>query len=65
MRGTIKRLHSDKGFGFIHTPEGDVFFHRSGLANGVSFDSLREGEGVEFDHQESAKGPRAVNVERA
>jgi CspA family cold shock protein len=66
MTGIIKRL-TDKGFGFI-TPDGegakDVFFHVSALID-VAFDDLREGDKVTFDIEESDKGPRAVNVQRA
>lgn len=65
MKGSIKRL-TDKGFGFI-TPEGgekDVFFHTSALS-GVSYDELSVGDVVEFDVEDSDKGPRAANVRRA
>jgi CspA family cold shock protein len=65
MTGVIKRL-TDKGFGFI-TPDGgdkDVFFHNSALV-GVTFNELREGDKVSFETEESDKGPRAVNVQRA
>ena len=48
-KGTIKRLVADRGFGFITTEQReDLFFHRSEL-QGVSFDSLREGQEVEFE----------------
>ena len=47
--GTIKRLVADRGYGFIQTAEGgDVFFHRNEL-QGVDYDSLREGDQVEFE----------------
>jgi cold shock protein len=65
MTGTIKRV-TDKGFGFI-APDGgdkDVFFHMSSLV-GVDFNDLREGDKVSFETEESDKGPRAVNVQRA
>ena len=64
MNGTIKKL-TDKGFGFI-TPEGgekDIFFHSNSLVD-VAFDSLREGDAVTFDVQDSPKGPNAANVMR-
>ncbi len=48
-KGTIRRLITDRGFGFIRTAEGkDLFFHRSEL-QGVDYSSLREGQGVEFE----------------
>jgi cold shock protein len=65
MTGSIKKL-TDKGFGFI-TAEGlakDLFFHGNSLV-GVSFDELREGDAVTFDTEDTAKGPSAVNVQRA
>ena len=44
--GKIKKLVSDKGFGFISANEGkEVFFHRSGLV-GTSYESLQEGQEV-------------------
>jgi CspA family cold shock protein len=62
MRGTIKRLVTDKGFGFIAGTDGvEYFFHRSACAGGT-FDLLREGQSVTFDVGEGPKGPRADNV---
>lgn len=66
MTGTIKKLISDKGFGFI-TAEGlakDLFFHANSL-NGVQFPELREGDTVTFDTEQTPKGPAATNVQRA
>lgn len=65
MTGTIKRL-TDKGFGFIgiEGEEKDLFFHSSELVD-VTFDELREGDTVTFDTEDSEKGPRATNVQRA
>lgn len=65
MNGTIKTL-TDKNFGFI-TPEGqegDVFFHESALV-GVMFADLKVGDAVTFETEQSEKGPRAVNVQKA
>jgi cold shock protein len=61
--GTVKWFNDSKGFGFI-TPEGgekDLFVHHSNIA-GEGFKSLREGARVEFDREESDKGPVATNV---
>ncbi len=66
MTGTIKKLVSDKGFGFI-AAEGlakDLFFHANSL-NGVTFPDLREGDTVSFEMEETPKGPAAANVQRA
>ena len=62
MKGKIKRLIRERGFGFITTEDGkEVFFHRSALA-GEDFDTLEEGTSVEFDLERGPKGPRATNV---
>ena len=62
MKGTVKCFNNQKGYGFISDENGkDVFVHYSGLA-GDGFKSLDEGQKVEFDVQDGAKGPQAVNV---
>ena len=61
--GTIKKIVSDRGFGFIAADDGkEYFFHRDGLDSSVSFDGLRGGETVTFDIEASQKGPRAQRV---
>ena len=62
--GTISRL-TDKGFGFIKIEgaQKDLFFHSNELV-GVTFDSLREGDKVQFEVGESPKGPNAVKVSK-
>ena len=62
LTGTIKRLMSDKGFGFVEAGEGNEFFFHQSACNGVQFDDLREGQAVTFDEGEGPKGPRAENV---
>ncbi len=60
--GTIKKLVSDRGFGFIADSDGrEVFFHQSALID-ARFSDLTENQKVEFEVENSAKGPRAVNV---
>ena len=61
--GTIKKLITDKGFGFIEGDRGDIFFHHSALI-GAKIEDLREGERVQYDVGSGPKGPRAENVER-
>ena len=61
--GKVKKVISDKGFGFIEGEKGDIFFHHSALV-GVSIEALREGELVKYDVGQGPKGPRAENVER-
>ena len=66
MTGVIKKLISDKGFGFISVAgqDKDLFFHSKALV-GVTFEELHEGDSVTFDTEESPKGLNAVNVKRA
>jgi CspA family cold shock protein len=60
--GTVKWFNSSKGFGFISREEGeDVFVHFKGII-GEGYKSLDEGNKVEFDVEESAKGLQATNV---
>lgn len=61
-KGRITRLMRDRGYGFITTEDGkDIFFHRTAL-QGLRFDSLEEGQSVEFEVETGPKGPRAVDV---
>ena len=61
-KGTIRRL-MDRGYGFIKTEQGeDLFFHRSEF-QGVDYNSLREGQAVEFEVGKGRDGrPQAVSV---
>ncbi len=62
MKGTIKRVIRERGFGFITAEDGsEVFFHHSAL-KGIDFDTLEEGNSVEFDVEKGDRGPRAVNL---
>lgn len=61
--GTIKKVQSDRGFGFIAAEDGkEYFFHRSALDGSLNFDSLNGGEAVAFEIETSDKGPRANRV---
>ena len=46
VNGTISRLVSDKGFGFVASGEGTEYFFHQSACNGVQFDDLREGQVV-------------------
>ena len=60
-QGTIKKLLTDKGFGFIEGERGDIFFHHSAL-EGTSMEALSVGQAVEYEEGRGPKGPRAENV---
>ena len=65
LKGTIKRLVSDKGFGFIAAGDGvEYFFHQSACTQ-TAFDQLREGQSVTFDVGNGPKGQRGENVRLA
>ncbi|MBN2022535.1 MAG: cold shock domain-containing protein [Pirellulales bacterium] len=74
-KGVIKKIVSDRGFGFISSEGGsDVFFHHSAVAD-EGFDNLQEGQAVTYDVEDGGggggsrrgggKGPRAANVKPA
>jgi len=63
MKGTVKWFNDQKGFGFI-TPEDsskDVFVHHSAI-DMDGFKTLAENQAVEFEIEQSDKGPRAAAV---
>ena len=63
--GTVKWFDTKKGFGFIIGPEGqDVFVHFSSI-EGDGFRSLKDGETVDYDMTQGAKGYSASRVKRA
>lgn len=60
--GTIKKI-SDRGFGFISTPDGnDLFFHSSAVLGG-QFEQLHEGQTVSYQAGSGPKGPCAEQVQ--
>lgn len=64
INGTVKWFSQEKGYGFLQREGGpDVFVHYSAI-DGNGFRVLYEGEPVEFDILEEAKGPKAANVVR-
>lgn len=62
MQGKVKWFNSEKGYGFIEREDGgDVFVHFSAIQE-EGFKALNEGQAVEFDIVEGARGPQAANV---
>lgn len=64
--GTVKWFDPSKGFGFITPADGgkDVFVHHSAIVGGAD-QGLSEGQRVEFESEQGAKGPQATRVHPA
>jgi CspA family cold shock protein len=63
-KGVVKWFSDRRGYGFITREDGsDVFVHHSGIES-EGFRTLYEGDKVEFETENSDKGPRAVSVKR-
>ncbi len=67
-KGRVKRLMTDKGYGFIKSEGegGELFFHMLGL-RGIDFKDIKEGDLLEYDVEKDKRSGkfRAVNVRRA
>ena len=62
LRGRVKRVIADEGYGFIETPDGqDLYFHRDNLSGG-DFDKLAEGSEVQFLEDIASEGLQAKRV---
>ncbi|ABS23922.1 cold shock domain-containing protein [Bacillus cytotoxicus] len=62
MQGRVKWFNAEKGFGFIEREDGDdIFVHFSAIQQ-EGYKTLEEGQNVEFDIVDGARGPQAVNV---
>ncbi|MDK2897736.1 MAG: cold shock protein [Candidatus Atribacteria bacterium] len=62
--GKVKWFNAQKGYGFIESDEGgDVFVHYTAIESD-GFKTLEQGEAVEFEVQQGAKGPQAVSVRK-
>ena len=62
--GRVKWFNPKKGFGFIVPDEGqrEVFVHYTNIVSDEPWRNLSPGDDVEFDLQDSARGPHALNV---
>jgi CspA family cold shock protein len=62
MKGTIKWYNDMKGFGFISGEDGkDVFIHRTAIPEGID---LYEGDEVEYQVEDSDRGPKAKDIKK-
>ncbi|HEC88625.1 cold-shock protein [Thermococci archaeon] len=62
MKGTVKWYNFRKGYGFIEGEDGkDVFVHRTSIPEGIS---LNEGDQVEFEVEDSDRGPKAIDIKK-
>ncbi len=60
--GKVKWFNDSKGYGFIEQEGGkDIFVHYTAI-QGEGFKTLAEGQKVEFEITEGAKGPQATKV---
>lgn len=63
MKGVVKKLIMEKGFGFILGEDRrEYFFHRSAVRSPLVFEKLSNGDSVFFQNGESPKGLRAEDV---
>ena len=61
--GQVKWFNEKKGYGFIQQDDGkDLFVHYTAI-QGDGFKSLKEGQKVRFEIEETPKGPKAKNVQ--
>ncbi len=70
-QGTVEKINFEKGFGFIRFrlkgsgQRSDIFFHISGLHPDLTFDETLRKRFVEFDVEQTPRGPAAVGVRPA
>ncbi|MBI4361016.1 cold shock domain-containing protein [Candidatus Micrarchaeota archaeon] len=62
MKGKVKMFNDARGFGFITGDDGkDVYVHSSAIQGGTAF---AVGDQVEYDVEQSERGPRAKNAKK-
>ncbi len=60
--GKVKWFDAKKGFGFIEQENGDDVFVHFRAIQSEGYKTLDEGQEVEFELEDGAKGPQAANV---
>ena len=66
MKGRVKKLNKNKGYGFIKTEDGEeIFFHKAELAPGIVFNALETGDELMFFVEEGRKGKKATTIIKA
>lgn len=63
-KGIVKWFNNQMKFGFLLTPEGREIFVHFSVILGEGYKTLKKGEPVEFEIEETLRGPRAVHVKR-
>jgi len=64
-QGIVKWFNDRKGYGFISQEDGnDVFVHFSSI-DAPGYKTLSEGDNVDFEIEESDRGPEAKNVKKS
>jgi cold shock CspA family protein len=58
--GVVRALDHERGFGFIETSGGDIFFHRTAVTDG--FEHLNVGSRVAFVFGQGDRGSKAESV---
>ena len=63
--GTVKWFNDAKGFGFITPDDGskDLFVHFSAI-QASGFKTHKEADQVQYDVEQSPKGPRDANIKQ-
>ena len=61
--GQVKWFNEKKRYGFIQRDDGekDLFVHYTAIQDGIK--TLKEGQRVRFEVEETPKGPQAKNVQ--
>jgi CspA family cold shock protein len=63
-QGIVKWFNDRKGYGFISQEDGnDVFVHYSSI-EAQGFKTLAEGDRVDFEIQDTDRGPEAKSVKK-